>query len=414
MGKASRRGASIVKWGTAALAALAVCSAAFAQDDSRQQAIQALKDEIRSVEAQDPNSSELISPLTALGLRYREDGEPALAVVALGQAMHVVRFNYGLYSLEQAPLIRQSIASAEALGDRWSAWELERGLLRLALRNPDDPRTAEILRDTADRRMEMLAKYKAGEFPPELIFGCYYAGPHVIQELGDVTDRKCMSGSAGAARAAVAMEAGHYYARAVEILLRNQSYSSDDLPRLFRDLVAISYEYGEYVDPSIGRKSLSYLLAYQASNSAPWRDRIGTLLQIADWDLLHAVGLDDMDAALSEYARAYDLLQRAGVGQESIREMFAPDTPVALPVFVRSPLVAEAQREDSGHIDAAFELDKYGRSRRVQILRTTPDATRAVAKHVENVILQSRFRPRLVDGRVADRERVVIRYQLDD
>ena len=156
------------------------------------------------------------------------------------------------------------------------------------------------------------------------------------------------------------------------------------------------------------------MLAYQASNSAPWRDQIGTLLQIADWDLLHAVGLDDMDAALVEYARAYDLLQRAGVGQESIREMFAPDTPVALPVFVRSPLVAEVQREDSGHIDAAFELDKYGRSRRVQILRTTPDATRAVAKHVENVILQSRFRPRLVDGSVADRDRVVIRYQLDD
>ena len=411
MGQASRRRASIVKWGAAALAALAVCSAAFAQDDSRQRAIQALEDEIRSVEAQDPNSSELISPLTALGLRYREDGEPALAVAALGQAVHVVRFNYGLYSLEQAPLIRQSIASAEALGDHWSAWELERGLLRLALRNPDDPRTAEILRDTADRRMEMLAKYNAGEFPPELIFGCYYAGPHIIQDLGDVTDRKCMSGSAGAARAALAIEARHYYARAVDILLKNHRYSSDDLPRLFRDLVAISYEYG---DPSIGRKSLNYLLAYQASNSAPWRDQIGTLLQIADWDLLHAVGLDDMDAALVEYAHAYDLLQRAGVGQESIREMFAPDTPVALPVFVRSPLVAEAQREDSGHIDAAFELDKYGRSRRVQILRTTPEATRAVAKHVENVILQSRFRPRLVDGSVADRDRVVIRYQLDD
>ncbi len=411
MGQASRRRASIVKWGAAALAALAVCSAAFAQDDSRQQTIQALEDEIRSVEAQDPNSSELVSPLTALGLMYREDGEPALAVAALGQAVHVVRFNYGLYSLEQAPLIRQSIATAEALGDHWSAWELERGLLRLALRNPDDPRTAEILRDTADRRMEMLAKYNAGEFPPELIFGCYYAGPHVIQDLDDVTDRKCMSGSAGAARAALAIEARHYYARAVDILLKNHRYSSDDLPRLFRDLVAISYEYG---DPSIGRKSLNYLLAYQASNSAPWRDQIGTLLQIADWDLLHAVGLDDMDAALVEYARAYDLLQRAGVGQESIREMFAPDTPVALPVFVPSPLVAEAQREDSGHIDAAFELDKYGRSRRVQILRTTPDATRAVAKHVENVILQSRFRPRLVDGRVADRDRVVVRYQLDD
>jgi len=410
MGPANRSRASIVKLAAAALAALTVCSAAFPQDGSRQQTIRVLQDEIRSTEAEDPNSSDLISPLTALGLMYREDGEPALAVAALSQAVHVVRFNYGLYSLEQAPLIRQSIESAEAFGDHWSAWELERGLIRLALRNPDDPRTAEILRYTADRRMETLAKYKAGEFPPELIFGCYYAGPHVIHDLDDATDRGCTSGSAGAARAALALEARDYYVRAVNILLKTHNYSSQDLPRLFRDLVAISYEYG---DPSIGRKSLSYLLAYQATNSAPWRDQIDTLLQIADWDLLHAVGLDDMNAALAEYAHAYDLLQRAGIAQESIRETFAPDTPVALPVFVPSPLVAEGQREDSGHIDAAVELDKYGRSRRVQILGTR-EATRAVAKHVESVIYQSRFRPRLVDGRVADRERVVVRYQLDD
>jgi len=411
MGPASRRRASIVKWGAAALAALGVCSAAFAQSDSRPQTIQALEDQIRSVEAEDPNSSELISPLTALGLLYREGGEPAHAMAALGQAVHVVRFNYGLYSLVQAPLIRQSIESAEALGDHWSAWQLDRGLMHLALRNPDDPRTAEILRDTADRRMEMLAQYKAGEFPPELILGCFYAGPHVNHDLDDSTDRRCTSGSAGAARGAMAMEARYYYARAVDILLKNKMYASDDLPRLFRNIVAISYEYG---DPSMGRKSLTYLLAYQTSRSAPWSDQIGTLLEIADWDLLHAVGLDNMDAALAEYARAYELLQQAGVGQESIREVFAPDTPVALPVFVPSPLVAEGQRANSGHIDAAVELDKYGRSRRVQILGTTPDATRAAARHVENVIFQSRFRPRLVDGRVADRERVVVRYELDD
>lgn len=410
MGSGSRRLASIVKW-TAGLVALGACSAAFPQDDSRQQTIQALNDEIRSAAAEDPNSSDLISPLTALGLLYSEGGDPALAIGALQQAVHIVRYNYGLYSLDQAPLIRQSIASAEALGDRWSAWELEKGLLRLASRNPDDPRTAEILRDTADRRMEILAKYMAGEFPPELIFGCYYAGPHAPSlDFKEVTERGCTSGSAYAARAALATEAGNYYAGSINILLKNRS-SSGDLPRLLRDFVAINYVYGE---PSTGRKSLTYLLAYQTANSAPLRDQIDTRLQIADWDLIHAMGLNEMDAALAEYARAYDLLQGAGVGQESTREMFAPDTPIALPVFFPSPLVAEGQRESAAYIDVAIELDKYGRTRRVQILGNTPEATRAVAKHAENVIYQSRFRPRLVDGRVADRERVVVRYGLDD
>ena len=165
-----------MKAGAAALAALAFCSAAYPQDDSRQQAIQSLQDEIRSVA--EPNSPDLIKPLTALGLLYREGGDPALALASLSEAVHVVRFNFGLYSLEQAPLIRQLITSAEALGDRWSAWEIEADLLRLAARNPDDPRTAQILRDTGDRRMNMLAEYNAGESPPEVIYGCYYAGPH--------------------------------------------------------------------------------------------------------------------------------------------------------------------------------------------------------------------------------------------
>jgi hypothetical protein len=259
--------------------------------------------------------------------------------------------------------------------------------------------------------MEMLAKYDAGEAPPEVIYGCYYAGPHAGHDIrGPIPQRECMSGSAGAVRAGFALEAEGYYAHAINIL-RNESYSSGELPRLVKDVVAISYEYG---DPSIGRKSLDYLLEYQQTNSAPWRDRIDTLMQIADWDLLHARSLDGKDAALAEYAQAYDLLQRAGVGQESIREMFAPATPVPLPVSGANPLVGEEQGDDSGHVDAAFDIDKYGKSGRVRILEATPALTRAAEKHVEYVILQSRFRPRVVDGRIADRERVVVRYRLDD
>ena len=82
MASGGRRRASIVKAGAAALATLASCSAAYPQDDSRQQAIQSLQDQIRSVEAQEPNSPDLIKPLTALGLLYREGGDPALALAS--------------------------------------------------------------------------------------------------------------------------------------------------------------------------------------------------------------------------------------------------------------------------------------------------------------------------------------------
>jgi hypothetical protein len=384
---------------------------ALAQEASAEQIVESLHEELNAAQAEDgPNSADLIQPLTALSVIYREQGQHALAFGALEQAVHLVRFNYGLYSLEQAPLIRQQITNAESLGDHLSAWELELGLLKLGRRHPNDLQTARILSDTADRRMDMLAKYNAGEFPPEVIYGCYYSGRHVVQDTA-MAGRECTSGSAEAVRVGFAMEAEHYYERAIDIILRNQSYSSGELPRLLRALVAISYSYG---DPSVGRLSLNYLLAYQASNSAPWRDRIDTLVQIADWDLLHSVGLDDENHALAEYADAYERLQQKGVEEESIREIFAPGTPVPLPVSVPNPLASDENREPSGHIDVAFDLDKYGRSRRVRIVNTTDDATREVEKHVEHMVLRSRFRPRLVDGRAADRERVTIRYQLND
>jgi hypothetical protein len=106
--------------------------------------------------------------------------------------------------------------------------------------------------------------------------------------------------------------------------------------------------------------------------------------------------------------------------------MFAPATLVALPVFspiafgasheksMPNPPVSEDSEEARGYVDAAVEIDRYGRCRHVRILDTTDDATRAVEKHVEHVIAQSRFRPKIVDGRVADRYSVVIRYPLND
>jgi hypothetical protein len=303
------------------------------------------------------------------------------------------------------------INNADSLGDHSSAWRLERELLALARRHPDELASVKILSDTADRRMDILAKYNAGEWRPEVILGCYYAGPHAQRDDGSTPDRNCTAGSSSAVRQGLAMEAQSYYAHAVDIILRNKNYSSDELPRLLEAIIKISYVYG---DPSVGRKSLNYLLAYKTSNSAPWLDRIDTLVQIADWDLLHAIGRTEEDAALAEYAQAYEILQQKGVDDESIRQLFAPDTPVALPVFLPSPLATEGDDEASGHVEAAVELDKYGRCRHVRVVDTAEDASRAVEKHVAHVILQRRFRPRLYGGRVADRDSVVIRYALND
>ena len=386
--------------GVLVLLALGLPSTTFSQRGAQRQIAENLQDEIRAAELRaGPNSAELIEPLTTLGQLYENGGEPLFAAVAFRRAVEVVRVNYGLHSLEQAPLTRRLIENAEAAGDHELAWDLEQNLLTLAGRHPDDPRTARILRETADRRMDILARYNAGEFPPEIVLGCYYG------------DGSCNAGSSHSVKQRLVFEAQTYYAQAVRIILGNQRYSSDELPQLLMELAVISYRYG---NPSLGRRSLSYLLAYQTKNSRDWVTRIDALVQIADWDLLHAVGRDAEDAALAEYAQAYELLERNGTAQESIDQMFSPETPVVLPAFLPNPLATKEKHESLGHIDVAFDVDRHGRSRHVRVLDTSANSTRLAEKRLVQLISRGRFRPRFEHGRVVDAAPMAVRYSFND
>src|SRR5262249_3384460 len=110
----------------ALLAILALSLPAATYSQSPTQPIASLQHAIQASQVQaGPNSADLIDPLKALGLLYQERREPFHAITALRQALEIVRFNYGLHSLEQAPLIRQMIEIAESSGDHKTAWDLE-------------------------------------------------------------------------------------------------------------------------------------------------------------------------------------------------------------------------------------------------------------------------------------------------
>jgi len=339
----------------------------------------------------------LIGPLTALGLLYQESGDHLLATSAVDRARQVIRVNYGLYTLEQAPLIQQSIHNEEARGNLTAAWDLEQELLTLARRHPDDVRTVPIFHEIADKRMAILGQYLAGDAPPQLVIGCFY-----YADIGS-----CTSGSKEVAVRAILSEAWKNYADAIRVLLRQQMYSSDELQELEMQLVRTSYLYGS---PQVGRQSLRRLLAYEAANADPWLNRIDALVQLTDWDLMSGRNGFSLDT----YKQAYDLLKAKGVAAASIEEMFWPPTPIVLPTFLPNPLVSAEAPESTGYIDVAFEITKYGRGRQVEILDTTTNATDAAKDHLARLIWRSRFRPRVTDGEFADKSPIVVRYYLSE
>ena len=148
--------------------------------------------------------------------------------------------------------------------------------------------------------------------------------------------------------------------------------------------------------------------------AAPLPVQMNALLQMADWDLLFASGRKKNAAAFQAYEALYDRLEREGLEQSLIDEMFSPDVPVVLPAFSPSRLVSNEIPDSSGYIDVAFEITKYGEGKSIEILDTSANTTEDARLRLRDLIKWSRFRPRVANGAFEDPSRVVVRYYLND
>lgn len=350
-------------------------------------------------------SPDLIDPLKALARLYSDGGDYALALATIERTLDIVRINYGLYSLEQVPLLQQAMANEKARGNDAAAWDLQRELLSLIERHPDDLTTVPIFRDIANERLDLIDRYIAGEFPPEIVLGCYYRSSNVA--FGS-----CQAGSKGTAVRHILAEAKEYYENAIDVLLRNELYSSEELPELEMKLIRINYFHGSEFDPPTryeeGKRHLNRLIDYEAEGSDTLH-QFDTLVQIGDWDLMYS----NNSEALDTYEDAYEQLRQHDVSQEAIDRLFAPDTPVVLPAFLPNPLASGETDETRGHIDVAFEITRFGRSRKIDVLDTA-GATRQDRNRLAELIKKSRFRPQTHDGEFADASHVVLRYYLNE
>jgi hypothetical protein len=157
------------------------------------------------------NSPDLVEPLTALSLLYEERGNYELALALIDKATQVIEINHGLHTLEEAQLMRQSIRIERARGNAEAAWNEETELLRLIRRrrHQADTRTVPILREIADQRRAILARYQAGEFPLEIVLGCYYS-EWAFDDHGTARRTGCRSGSRDTVIRALRIEAAGY------------------------------------------------------------------------------------------------------------------------------------------------------------------------------------------------------------
>jgi tetratricopeptide (TPR) repeat protein len=353
--------------GILALAAVAMPSAGFPQSgaDLAADAPQAIVEAIEREQSQNGIYSEaLISPLAGLALFYNENGNEALAAGAIERIRQIVRAHYGLYSLEQAPLIQRLIAYEQGSGNPERALGLEQELLTLARRHPDDLRTVPILRQIAVDRM---TRYRN--------LGAY---------LG-------------------------MYEEAIDVFHRNDAYSSPELRQLEMLLI-----YNGGCD--LGRQSYRRLTQYDRENSKPLLDRVATLVESADFELVCSQTRHSFRGSAQEkYRQAYELLLREGAAQPSIDRFFSPEDPVRLPTYGYSPLPSAKTEAPGEHIDIAFQILSSGQPRNVDIVHvetSAADAVKWVKWDIVALIKRTVFRPRMTNGQFDEDARVVVRFAL--
>jgi hypothetical protein len=407
----------------------------------------------------------LLEPLTQLGLLYQESDDETLALVTLERAVHIVRVNKGLHTLEQVPLARQLIRIEEARGNSEGAWDRRQDLLTLLRRYPDDLRTVPALKEIADRQMAVLADVIAGQRPPEVVLGCFY------KQWPTSADGSCTAGSKSTVVQGMLAEAQRNYLDAIAVMLRQGAFDSEDLRALELDVLrgvdlmrsryyrgpsarpvplapayigasniepwrsrmaavaalaewelpypderALEADLGDNVvtkhvhimDPyQRGRQSLRRLYAYSTASSGSSVQQADAVVQMADWDLLYSHN----SQAIESYELACTMLRDGGAAESAIDRLFGPPTPVVLPAFQPNPLAPDEARATTGYIDVAFEITKYGRSRAVEVLDAA-NATHAAKEDLIDLIRSNRFRPRMTDGQLAEAAPVRMRYYL--
>jgi hypothetical protein len=400
------------------LAAVASAHAAFPQLSSSPRTDDALSgaaeliDEIQS--SQGITSPELIDPLMSAGLSFREQGDVNLAIAAFERARHLVRVNYGLTSFKEAPLLRQLVQIEEARGNAATAWDLEQELIGRIYRSPDGPGAASMLREIADKRVDVLERYVAGAFPPQVELGCYYTGPPRLDGT-ETVPASCRSGSSRSVKQALYDEATRYYYDVMDMIRFSEGPSSDRLPEVYMAVLRASYvARNDYLTELQGRETLRAVYERHVRYSAPLPVQMNALLQMADWDLLFAGGRKKNEAAFQAYEALYERFQQKGLEPSFIDEIFSPSVPVVLPAFSPSRLVSSETPDSSGYIDVAFEITKYGEGKSIEILDTSTSVTDDARLRLRDLIKWSRFRPRVANGAFEDPARVVVRYYIND
>jgi hypothetical protein len=378
-------------------------------------------DAIRSEEIGNGTSSKDLAPqLLSLAVLYQQRGDHALALPALERARQIIRYNEGLYSLEQVPIVERALASRDALHEGAGAQPEEDTLLELARRNPTDARVADIYYELANRHVGTVERYLSDPSQQDLTVTLNVEGLAPHRETPEETALSTLDG------------ARDNYAQAIRSVVRHRSPDGPSLGDVEHALVRSYYIEAENVDRlsplaaqtdsrlgkpryELGIRSAlhergveSYWrrMRYSLKAGQPETEIAAEQLELGDWHLV----FDEDELAFATYRNARLLLERNGVTPEQVREFFSPTTPTVLPTFMAGFVRPDQAAAYRGWVDVAITLNGVGKSTHFEVTEKSPGTTEEIVRRLKHHVAESRFRPRFDGDAWVREDRVALRY----
>jgi tetratricopeptide (TPR) repeat protein len=433
---------------------------------SAAEAIPRFQSEISAMEAANRNDPELITQLNTLGVAQQTVDQHEEAIATFTKSAAIAVDIYGEESLQQAPMLEQSILSHLKLNNLSEITEIEEFLYELRSEQfaADSPEMYSAMTNLAN--WYTSAYFKEGYFSQNPGFiPRVNSSQRVTRQVGvgggasnDGSDTNI--GNRGNLMEAIANgnvrdvninDVIDLRLRKLENLYEEYqaSYSSNTTLNIVVDvarrIARLSYHAeqemdfereGNIFDPnynnsreealrnsdqrrdesySVGKVALEY-----ASNLIQSAEGVGAeqaalaLFDLADWELAYG----RVEPAREAYQAGYQILRDEGFNDASIDAALTPVAPVAIPRVAAFPATQQTSGSLGlvpdpnylGYFDIRFSIDELGNTSELTILGSSENGNSNIQNILERQINLTKFRPLLRAGELAPLESIEYRY----
>jgi tetratricopeptide (TPR) repeat protein len=166
---------------------------------------------------------------------------------------------------------------------------------------------------------------------------------------------------------------------------------------------------------TVGKTALEYVFnLIQSAEGVGAEQEALALFDLGDWELAYG----RIEPAREAYQSAYQVLRNEGFNDASIDAALAPVAPVAIPRIAAFPATHQTSGSMGliqnpnylGYIDISFSIDELGNASDMTILSSSGNDDSRIQNFLERQIELTKFRPLLLSGELTPLESIEYRY----